>query len=87
MSHTVLEQSLDGKLITILTFDHVILGDSLSPGHSVCGNVLDSFLEHGPDPHADVCCHDVHETEPSETFELVNVELKNKGNVNSFFCT
>ena len=69
-------------LIVILTFDHVILGDALSPSNSVCGNVLDSFLEHGPDPDADVCRHNVHETEACKTFELVNVELKHGNNVN-----
>ena len=37
---------------------------------------LDALLEHGSDPHADVGGHDVHQTEPGETLELVDVQLK-----------
>ena len=58
------------------TFDHVVLGDALAPGHPVGGDVLDALLEHGPDPHADVGRHDVHQAEPGEALELVDVQLK-----------
>ena len=37
---------------------------------------LDALLEHGSDPHADVGGHDVHQTEPGKTLELVNIQLK-----------
>ena len=37
---------------------------------------LDALLEHGSDPHADVGGHNVHQTEPGKTLELVNIQLK-----------
>ena len=59
-----------------LTLDHVVLGDALSPGHPVGGDVLDALLEHGPDPDAEVGRHNVHQPEPGEALELVDVQLK-----------
>ena len=63
-------------LHSLLTLDHVVLGDTLSPGHPVGGDVLDPLLEHGPDPDAEVGRHNVHQPEPGEALELVNVQLK-----------
>ena len=37
---------------------------------------LDALLEHGSDPHADVGGHNVHQTEPGKTLELVNIQLQ-----------
>ena len=37
---------------------------------------LNSFLENGPNPNANICRDNVHQPETSETLELVDVELK-----------
>lgn len=58
------------------TFDHVVLGDALTPGHPVGGDVFDALLEYGPDPDADIGRHYVHQAEPGEALELVDVQLK-----------
>ena len=63
-------------LLNLLTLDHVVLGDALSPGHPVGGDVLDALLEHSPDPDAEVGRHNVHQPEPGEALELVDVQLK-----------
>ena len=63
-------------LLEFSTFDHVVLRDPLALCHSVCGDVLDTFLEYSPDPDTDIGGHDVHQTKPGKTFELVDIQLK-----------
>ena len=60
----------------VCTFDHVVLGNALASCNSVGGDVLDTLLEHGPDPNADVGRHNVHQPKPGEALELVDVQLK-----------
>lgn len=68
-----------------LTFDHKVLWDPLPPGDPVAGYVLDALLEHGPDPDTDVGGHDVHEPEPGQALELVDVQLKRELSIGKVF--
>ena len=59
-----------------LTQYHVVLRDALTAVHPIKGNLFDGFLAKGSHPNTEICGHHVHQTEPSQELELVNVQLQ-----------
>lgn len=62
--------------ISIITQNHVVLRDTMTPVNAILGHFLGTFFDHCAHPDAQISGHNVGQTETGHAFEFVDVELQ-----------